>query len=221
MEDINIPGNEPSQKDGKENVSNFKFKKPRPLIMVIVALIILLAVGLYFAKGLFIAAIVNGMPISRLSVIKELEQQGGKQALQGIIDQKVIEAELNKQNVEVSPQEIDDQIKKIEEQVTSQGGTLNEALMQQGLTVEKLREQITIQEKLKKVLADKIAVSEADVDAYITESKASAPEGVSPEDFKKQISEQLKQQEFQQEAQKWITELTGSANIKYYVNYGK
>ena len=221
MEDINIPGNEPSQKDGKENVSNFKFKKPRPLIMVIVALIILLAVGLYFAKGLFIAAIVNGMPISRLSVIKELEQQGGKQALQGIIDQKVIEAELNKQNVEVSPQEIDDQIKKIEEQVTSQGGTLNEALMQQGLTVEKLREQITIQEKLKKVLADKIAVSEADVDAYITESKASAPEGVSPEDFKKQITEQLKQQEFQQEAQKWITELTGSANIKYYVNYGK
>ena len=221
MEDINIPGNEPSQKDGKENVSNFKIKKPRPLIMVIVALIILLAVGLYFAKGLFIAAIVNGMPISRLSVIKELEQQGGKQALQGIIDQKVIEAELNKQNVEVSPQEIDDQIKKIEEQVTSQGGTLNEALMQQGLTVEKLREQITIQEKLKKVLADKIAVSEADVDAYITESKASAPEGVSPEDFKKQITEQLKQQEFQQEAQKWITELTGSANIKYYVNYGK
>lgn len=221
MEDINIPGNEPSQKEEKDNVTNFKFKKPRPLVITLVALVILIAAGLYLAKGLFVAAIVNGMPISRLSVIKELEQQGGKQALQGIIDQKVIETELKKQNVNVTSQEIDDQIKKIEEQVTSQGGTLSEALAQQGMTAEKLQEQISIQEKLKKVLADKIAVSDADVDAYIAESKAPTPEGVSPEDFRKQISEQLKQQKFQQEAQKWITDLTGNAKIKYFVDYGK
>lgn len=219
MDDTKIPGNELTPEENKENATKFKFKKPRPLVIVIIVLVILIAVGLYFAKGLFVAAIVNGMPISRLSVIKELENQGGKQTLQGIIDEKIIESELDKQKVSVSPEEIDEQMKKIEEQVTSQGGTLAEALSQQGLTAEKLREQIIIQEKLKKVLADKIAVSDTDIDAYIAESKAAPPEGVSPEDFRKQISEQLRQQKFQKEAQAWITDLTGSAKVKYFVNY--
>lgn len=221
MDDINIPGSEPSQEVVKENNSKFKFKRPRPLVIAIVIAVMVLGVVLYFAKGLFVAAIVNGMPISRWSVIKELEQQGGKQALQGIIDDKIIEAELNKQKVSVASEKIDEQMKKIEEQITNQGGTLAEALAQQGMTAEKLREQITIQEKLKKLLADKIVVSEPDIDAYITESNAITPEGVSPEDFRKQINEQLKQQKFQKEAQVWITDLTGNAQIKYFVNYGE
>ena len=221
MDDINIPGNEPASDETKESATKFKFKKPRPLVIAIIIAVVVVGLALYFAKGLFVAAVVNGMPISRWSVIKVLEQQGGKQALQGIIDEKVIEAELDKQKGSVTPKEIDEQIKKIEEQVTSQGGTLAEALAQQGMTAEKLREQITVQEKLKKLLADKIAVSETDVDAYVSESKTPVPEGVSPEDFRKQISEQLKQQKFQKEAQAWIADLTGNAKIKYFVNYGE
>ena len=198
---------------------NVKFKKPKPLTIAIGVAVILIAVALFFAKGIFVAATVNGSPISRLSVIKELEKQGGKQALEAMIDKKLIETELNKQKVTVTKEQIDAEIDKIEAQVTAQGGTLEMALAQQDMTEEKLREQITIQMKLETLLADKVAVTEAEKYTYIKDSKATPPKDVKMEDFRKQIGEQLKQQKFQQEAQKWVSDLTANAKIKYYVNY--
>ncbi len=213
------PESNHDREENKPAYVNLKFKKPKPLVIAIGVAGILILVALFFVKGIFVAATVNGSLISRLTVIKELEKQGGKQALEAIIDKKLIETELKKQNVSVTPAEIDEEIKKIEAQVASQGGTLEAALAQQGMTEEKLREQITIQKKLEKLLANKVAVTNAEVDTYIKDSKATPPKDVKMEDFRKQISEQLKQQKFQQEAQKWISDLTASAKIKYYVNY--
>lgn len=219
MEEINTQENKSIQDETKVNYVSLKFKKPKPLVIAIGAAAVLIIVALFFAKGLFVAATVNGSPISRLSVIKQLEKEGGKQALETIIDKKLIEAELTKQKITVTQEEVDGEIKKIEDQVTAQGGTLEMALSQQGLTEEKLREQITIQKKLEKLLADKVAVSEAEIDAYIKDSKATLPKDIKMEDFRKQISDQLKQQKFQTEAQQWVSDLTTNAKIKYYVNY--
>ena len=198
---------------------NLKFKKPKPLVIAIGVAVILIIVALFFAKGHFVAATVNGSPISRWSVIKELEKQGGKQDLEAIIDKKLIETELNKQKITATKEEVDAEIEKIKAQVASQGGTLEAALAQQGMTEEKLREQITIQKKLEKLLADKVAITDAEIDTYIKDSKATPPKDIKMEDFRKQISDQLKGQKFQQEAQKWVSDLTASAKIKYYVNY--
>lgn len=205
--------------ENKASYVSLKFKKPKPLVVAVGVAVILIVVALFFAKGIFVAATVNGSPISRLSVIQELEKQGGKQALEAIIDKKLIETELNKQKVIATKEEIDAEIKKIEAQVANQGGTLEMALAQQGMTEEKLREQITIQKKLEKLLADKVAVTETEIDTYIKDSKATPPKDVKMEDFRKQISDQLKGQKFQQEAQKWVADLTANAKIKYYVNY--
>lgn len=205
--------------ENKPSYISLKFKKSKPIVIAIGVTVILIIIALFFAKGFFVAATVNGSPISRLSVIQELEKQGGKQALEAIIDKKLIETELNKQNITVAKEEVDEEVKKIEEQVTSQGGTLEAALAQRGMTEEKLREQITIQKKLEKLLADKVAITDAEIDTYIKDSKAIPPKDVKMEDFRKQISDQLKQQKFQQEAQKWVSDLTASAKIKYYVNY--
>lgn len=212
--------NQSSGADGKSNYINLKFKKPKPLIIAIGAAVLIILTALFFAKGLFVAATVNGSPIGRLSVIKELERQGGKQVLEALINQKLIETEFNKQKVSVTQEEISEEIKKIEAQVASQGGgTLKDALAMQGMTEEKLREQIAIQKRIEKLLAATIAVSDAEIDAYIKDNKATPPEGVETEDFRKELSDQLKQQKFQQEAQKWVSGLTARAKIKYYVNY--
>lgn len=204
-----------------ENVSyvNFKFKKPKPLTIAIGVAVVLLLVSLYLAKGILVAATVNGSPISRFAVIAELEKQGGKQTLEGMITQKLIEAELAKQKIIVTPAEVDDEIKRIEAQVASEGGTFAEALAAQGMTEEKLREQITIQKKIEKLLSDKIAVSEAEVDSYIKDNKATLPQGMKTEDWKTQFKTQLMEQKLQQEAQKWISDLKASAKIDYYVTY--
>ena len=213
------PENNTSPQENKTSYISLKFKKPKPLVIAIGVAVIFVIVALFFAKGLFVAATVNGSPISRLSVIQELEKQGGKQALEAIINKKLIETELNKQKITVTKEEVDEEIKKIEAQVASQGGTLEMALSQQGMTREKLTEQITIQKKLEKLLVDKVAVTETEIDTYIKDSKATPPKDVNMEDFRKQISNQLKQQKFQQEAQRWVSDLTASAKIKYYVNY--
>lgn len=198
---------------------NVKLKKPKPLTIAIGAVVILILIAVFFAKGLFVAATVNGSPISRLSVIKELEKEGGKQVLESLIDKKLIQMELDKQKISVTKEEIDQEVKKIEAQVAVQGGTLASILTSQGLTEEKFREQLILQKKLEKVLADKIAVSDAEVDAYITSNKATPPKDVKMGDFKEQIREQLKGQEFQGEAQQWVASLTQAAKIKYYVTY--
>jgi parvulin-like peptidyl-prolyl isomerase len=205
--------------ENKENYVSLKFKKPKPLYIAIGVAVLLILIALFFAKGLFVAATVNGSPISRFAVISELEKQGGKQALEALVDKKIIGSELNKKGVNIPKEEVDAEIEKIKAQVTAQGGTLEMALAQQGLTEESLREQITIQKKLEKLLAGKITVTDLEIDAYIKDSKAALPKDMKMEDFKKQVGEQLKQQKFQTEAQQWVSDLTASAKIKYYVNY--
>ena len=195
-------------------------KKSKLLIFAIgITAPLLIITILFLTKDLFVAALVNGSPISRLAVIKELEKQGGKQALAAMIDKKLIEAELAKQNITISQDEIGAEIKKIEAQVASQGGTLQAALAAEGMTEERLREQISTQKRLEKLLADKILVTDADIETYIKDSKIVPPADMKPEEFKTRITEQLKQEKLQAEAQKWIADLTKSAKIEYFVNY--
>jgi len=63
------------------NTISNKFLQPKVFITIIIVILLIAAFQL---KGLFIAAMVNGEPISRLTIIKELEKQGGKQALSSL-----------------------------------------------------------------------------------------------------------------------------------------
>lgn len=183
------------------------------------AVLLAIVLGTWFGKGLVVAATVNGAPISRLSVVKELEKQSGKAALESLIRKKLIDDEVRGKNISVSKDEIDQEIKKIETQVALQGGTLNDVLQQQGMTEGQLREQIEVQKKIEKLLGDKVSVSDAEVEAYIAKNKIEFPKDKQPEEAKAGLREQLKQQKFQQEAQGWISDLTTKAKIQYYVNY--
>lgn len=218
--DNTLPTNNPgSTKTEIPSTFTKSIKKPKLLMAALGLAVILIIITVLFTKGFFIAATVNGQTISRWAVIKELEKQGGKQALESMIEKRVIDAELSKIMVAVPSAEVDQEVKKIEEQVALQGGTLQDALAAQGLTEEKLRDQIVQQKKLEKLLGDKVTVSAQEVDAYMKESKIVPPKEAKIEDFKKQISEQLRQQKFQQAAQKWFSDLMAGAKIKYYVAY--
>ncbi len=202
----------------KSGYVNLKFKKPKLLVVVIGSAVILVLVVLFFAKGIFVAATVNGSPISRLSVISELEKRGGKSALDALISEKLIENEAAKKGVAVTDVEVDEEMEKIEAQITAQGSAFEEALAQQGLTEELLKEEIRIQQLMQKLLADKIAVTNEEVEKYITDNKVTLPKG-EEQTAREQIMEQLKDQKLNQEAQLFITNFRNSAKIKYYVNY--
>ena len=190
----------------------------KKIVFPIVGAVVVLAALFYF-KGLFIAALVNGSPISRIQVIEELEKQSGKQALESLITQKLIQGELDKKNITVANDAINEEIKKIEARVSQQGGTLQVALAQQGLTEKKFRERVVLQKRLEKLLADKTAVSDEEVSKYIKDNKIAPSQNAKPEDTKNQIKDQLKQQKFSQQAQELVTNLKKTATIRYFVTY--
>lgn len=207
------PIQEPS-KPSEPVVKRFKGE-----LFIVGGAILLLAVLAFIGKSLFIAATVNGSPISRLSVVRQLEKQSGKAALESIIQKKLIETELNKQNITVTEEEVNAEIRLIEQEISGQGGTLKAALEAQGVTEESLREQIAIQKKLEKVLSDKVQVSDADLEALKKQNDLKPAEGQSMEDFNKGLKDQLKRQKFQEGAGKWVESLTSNAKINYYVQY--
>jgi hypothetical protein len=199
----------------KRKLDLTKYRKPATIVVIVLALL----GAAYHFRGIFIAAVVDGSPISRLSVIRELEKQAGQQALDRLVTKKLVEAEVLRKNIIINPADVDEEIGKIEGQVKSQGGTLGEALAQQGMTEADLREQLSLQKQLEKILGDKIKVADEDVARYMEKGGGMTPAGMDGEDFKNQIREQLKGQKFNDEVGKWIAATKAKASISYYAGY--
>lgn len=174
---------------------------------------------LYALRGFLVAVTVDGRPISRWSVIRELEKKSGEQALDTLVTKDLIDTAAKKAGIRVSQPDVDKEIASVTEQVTKQGGTLAMALEQQGMTEADLRDQIVLQKELEMMLGSSIQVTDDDVNQYVTQTKATAPKGMSDGDFKNQIREQLKGQKFNMAASKWVTDAKAKAQITYFVDY--
>jgi len=181
--------------------------------------LLLIAAVLFYFRSLFVVAIVNNKPVFRYSVIQELEKQSGKEALDNLITKNLITQEASKQNIQVTKQEIDAEIKNLEDNLKQSGQDLKTILEQQKMTQADLEEQIVLQKKLEKLLGDKVAVTEAEIDAYIEANKDNFAEGTDLNAIRDQIKEQLKQQKFSTEVQKWLADLKAKADIKYIKTY--
>lgn len=195
-----------------------KFKKLNKKTIIILVIVIVLGVLIYLSRGFFIAATVNGQPISRWSVITMLEKESGKSLLESMVVEKIIAIEAKAQKIVVSEEEVAEEIKKIEANITAQGGTLELALAQEGLTIEVVEKQILLQKQVEKLLADKIMVSDEDIAKYITENQVTIPAGQEAV-FNEQIKADLVAEKLNTEGQKYITDLKEKAKIKYFVNY--
>ncbi len=185
---------------------------------IIIAVIIVLAALAYYYKSLFIAATINGSPITRLAVIEELERVSGKQALDSLITKKIINDEAIKRGISVTSAEVDAEIKIIEDQIKAQGQTLVQVLAAQSMKMEDLKQQILTKKILEKILVDKLQVTETEIVQFIKDNKVTIPKG-QEEAFKNQIIAQLKQQKLSTEAQKFIDSLKSQSVIKYFTNY--
>ncbi len=185
---------------------------------IIIAVIIILAVLAYYYKGLFIAATINGSPITRLAVIEELEKVSGKQVLDSLITKKLINNEAIKKGVSVTSEEVDTEIKNIENQIKAQGQTLEQVLTAQKMKMEDLKQQILTKKTLEKSLVDKLQVAEAEIEQFIKDNNITIPKG-QEEAYRVQIIAQLKQQKLNSEAESLINSLRSQAVIKYFTNY--
>ncbi len=185
---------------------------------VILSGIVIILALLFTCKSVFIAAMVNGSPVSRLSVIHEVEKRSGKAALDGIIIQKILADEVHKKGITVSESEIATEMKAIEDRFTSQGATLDAMLVTQGLTRDDVRKQIITQLQVEKLLGDKIAVSDAEVGQYIADHKITVPKEKDAE-MRTQVAAQIKQDKTNKEGSALVESLRSQAKITYFVQY--
>lgn len=195
----------------------FQFlKQPK----VFIPLIIIISISLlFYYRGLFIVALVNGQPISRIAVIQTLEKRDGKQAVSSLITQTLILQEAQKKNVDVSQGELDEMAKKLEDGLKKQGQNLDQTLVLQGLTRKDLESQLRLRKLVEKMLANDVKVTDKEVNDYIEKNKATIPEDLKPEEIKKTAREQLEQQKIATKAQAFIENLQSKAKIQYFVNY--
>lgn len=205
------PTSVPEQKTLQNKLKAF-FLTNKYRLAVLAAVIIGL---IYVFRGLFVAVIVNNQPISRLAVVRELEKKGGKQVLNTLVSETLILQEAQKNKIVVNDQEVNQEIKKIEDNFKGQGQSFDQALAAQGLTRADFNKEVRMQKIIEKLLAPKIKVADQEIKDYIDKNKENLPPNATPADIKTQ----LEQQKLRQVYQTWMAELQKKAKIIYFVNY--
>lgn len=185
-----------------------------------------LAIGLvlYFGAKTFFVASVNGRLISRLSVIRALEKQGGKKTLDVLVVKSLINQEAKKKKVTATAKEIEEELAKIEKSVTAQGSTLDAVLAQEGMSRDTLVDEIRLQVLVKKMVGQDVKISDKEIDDYIESQKqqmALLGTEMTPENepSRDEVSTQLKQQKLQEKIQSFVAELKEKAIVNYFVTY--
>lgn len=181
--------------------------------------ILVVAILLYMLRGYVFAAIVNGVPITRLSILSNLEKQGGKRVLDQEITESLIIQTAQKEGVSVSNKEVSDQIKKIENSVKKSGQSLDAVLAERGMTRQDLEDQIKIQLIAEKILGKNVTVTDKEIDTFIEQNKDQLPIDATGSALREQVKDQLRSQQIGTKFQTWVTDLKTKAKIYYLVNY--
>jgi parvulin-like peptidyl-prolyl isomerase len=196
--------------------------KNKPLskgFIIAAAIILIIGVLGYFGKGFLVAAIVNGTPISRISIDSELEKQSGQKVLDAAVTKILISQELKNKNITVSDKEVNDELKKIDDQLKTQNQSLDSALSAQGMTKSELVNQIKIQKGVEKLLGGEIKISDEEISKFLTDNQQYLPTGKTDAELKQIAVEQLKQQKLDEKYQTWISGLQSKASVYKFVKF--
>lgn len=204
----------PAPKWNKDKVVS-TLRKPQILIPLAVLLAVLVV---YLLKSWFVVALVNGQFISRPAFESAMEKQAGKQILSNLVTEKLIQQEAARKGVTVSQSEINDQEKKIDQQLAGQGQTLDQALQVRGMTKQDLEDQLRLNSLIQKLLTNQTKVSDAEVQDYIDKNKDNLPTGQSDDQLRVSVRQQLEQQKLSTAEQTLIQKLQQQAHITYFIN---
>lgn len=184
-------------------------KNPTFIVIGILAAIILLILAVN--KGYVVTAIVEGKPIFRWQFVNTLVSRYGKQTLETMISEALIDKEAKSTGVSVSQADID---QKEGEILKSFGGnvTLDEVLQYQGMTKSDFDSQVRLQLVVTKILSKDITVTDADITAYIEKNKTSMTASDEAA-LKIEARSILTDQKISEKVQPWFTELKTKAKI--------
>lgn len=185
-----------------------------------VALLVLVVLfGLYLIKDQFIVAIVNGRPIWRWTVIQKLENQGGYQAVDGLITETLVRQAIKESGVTIDQAEIDATLAEIEGWAAAQGITLDQALEQAGRTRAALIDDIVLSKSADQLVADQVSVTDEEVSEYIETNREYLPADMDEAVLREEVKAQLITNELETAKQAWAQGLRDTATIQFWREY--
>ncbi|MDP3974313.1 MAG: SurA N-terminal domain-containing protein [Candidatus Daviesbacteria bacterium] len=193
-----------------ERVISLRPSRKTYIILVIVGVLLL---ALY-KKEWFIAATIDGTPITTLELFSRMNQQFRTQTINQIVNEKIILMEASKKQVAVSSSEIDQKIGELETQV---GGreVFENLLTQQGQTRDSLKEQVRLQLIIEKLYANEATISAEEVDKFLETNSALLTSTDSAKQ-REEAKETIKQQKLSQIFSEKFQQIRQSADIKIY-----
>lgn len=135
-----------------------------PIVSLVLAvlLIVVLIKPPFATNKAEAVATVNGVEITKDRLYDELAASGGEQVLSNLINQELVNQEAAKKNITVTDADIDAEIESYKTQFGSEDA-LNQALVQYGMTMDDLREQVVMELKLTKLLEPEIKVTDEQI----------------------------------------------------------
>ena len=195
--------------------STRKVPMMNPKFLRLALFIILIALLTYkFGPWLFPAR-VGYMPISRFQVWAKMEKSYGAQTLDDLVNEKVLDAALAKQNVTVDQSKVDDQLKSLETQFQSVGG-LDEALKQRGLTRDELKKQIVTQLSVEQILKDKIEPTDEEVKADFDSNAKTLYKDKKLDDVRAEITSKLRDSKLREEFLTWFADVKKDIKVNNF-----
>jgi len=188
----------------------------RKIVLPAVILLVLVIVGLgYLFKDSFVAAMVDGKPILRFELNKRLAASYGKETLENLIVERLIQTEAKKKNVAVADGEINDELDKIGKNLSG-GMKIEDALSLQGISLSDFKQQIKLRLEINKILEKEITVSSEEIDKYLKDNeKTMVATGES--ERKVEAEQTLKEQKISEKIQTWVSDLLTKAKISRFL----
>jgi hypothetical protein len=194
-------------------------------LYLIAALVIIALIGLLvYYRQLFVVAIVNGQPITRLAYIQETEGvylqdqrvTAGKQALNQLVTKTLLYQEAQRRHITVSDKEVNDEVNNTRKMLEKQNQKLEEALTLQGDSLPAYEDRIRTQKLIQKLIGN-ITVSDKEVDDYIKQNEANL-QGLTGDDLKNQVKQTLQSQKSNEKLQALIQSLQQKAKVNYFIS---
>jgi len=199
-------------------LKNLKTSFSKKTLIITLAVLVILTF-LYLSKSLFIVALVNGRPITRWTLDRDLEKAAGSQILNTKIAEMLVLQEGRNQKITVSDEEINQEAKKLDDQFKAQGQSLDSVLVLQNQSKKEFLRQIKIQLLVEKILGKEIEVTEEEIADYFKENQELLAEGATLASEKENIRQTLFNDKLTAKIQPWLQELQDKANILYFVKF--
>ena len=186
----------------------------RPLFywtgVIIILILVVLFSLFWFKKSIFLAGTINGRLVTTPQFYSKLVQSSGEEVFDAIVRETLIKQEAAKKGMEASTDDIDKKLKALEDRL---GGkeNLDLAISQNNTNLKELKEQISLQILVEKLLEDKTNVTDKEIKEYKASNKASTA-GMADDE----IRETIKSNKLNEEFTVWYQDLKSKAKINSY-----